>query len=122
SRAPPAAAWRGDAMADPPLPQTVIVHAPPSTSVIGAITTSLDALKTSPVLLLIVLLNGFFCAAAGYYLLQVEAYRHVERRDVIDMLGRCMKSATVQGADHANPSRGSWTSPLRPRHQARLAQ
>lgn len=48
-----------------------------------------EALRASPVLLLIVLLNGFFVAAAGYYLLQVEAYRAADRSALISLLDRC---------------------------------
>ena len=49
-----------------------------------------DAFKTSPVMLLIVLLNGAFIASAAYYLIQVESYRTVERQAIAAMLDKCI--------------------------------
>ena len=63
----------------------------------GGITTIasgvLDALRTSPVLLLIVLLNMAFCGMGGYYLLQVEAYRAQDRAALSGLLSRCLTEA-----------------------------
>ncbi len=68
---------------DAPAPAVVVHAATASPGVVGGVATAvIDALKTSPVLLLIVLLNATFCGAAAYYLLQVEAYRHKERVEV----------------------------------------
>jgi len=49
-----------------------------------------DAFKTSPVLLLIVILNGFFIGAAGYFLLKVEEYRAADRQSIAAMLDHCI--------------------------------
>jgi len=49
-----------------------------------------DAFKTSPVLLLIVILNGVFVASAAYFLLQVEAYRAADRQAIATMLDKCI--------------------------------
>jgi hypothetical protein len=62
---------------------------PPSRTWAGAAGDVVDAFKTSPVLLLIVLLNGIFACAAGYYLLQVEHYRADDRKALFELLQQC---------------------------------
>lgn len=52
-----------------------------------------DAFKTSPVLLLIVLLNMAFICSAAYYMLQVEAYRAKDREALGTLLGKCLTEA-----------------------------
>jgi hypothetical protein len=58
--------------------------------VVGVASGAIEALKTSPVLLLIVLLNMVFAVAAAYYLLQVESYRAADRHKVAEMLDKCI--------------------------------
>lgn len=76
---------------------------PPARSWVGAAGDVVDALKTSPVLLLIVLLNGIFAACAGYYLLQVEHYRADDRKALFELLQQCtMRTVPV---DYLNSQR-----------------
>ena len=49
-----------------------------------------DAFKTSPMLLLIVILNIAFAGAASYYLLQMEKYRADDRHELADLLNKCL--------------------------------
>lgn len=60
----------------------------------GMTTGLFEAFKASPVLLLIVVLNAFFCAGATYYLLRSAEYRHMERQQEFDLLARCIISPT----------------------------
>ena len=65
---------------------------PPTTTTIGVVrvaTDVVDAFKTSPVLLLIVLLNMAFAGAAAYYLVTVEDHRSRERDALIRLLDQC---------------------------------
>ena len=48
-----------------------------------------DALRTSPVLLLIVLLNMAFAGGAAYYLVHVEDYRAQDRTALLALLEKC---------------------------------
>jgi len=48
-----------------------------------------SAFQASPVLLLIVILNGFFIGSAGWYMLQVEAYRADDRKALTAILDKC---------------------------------
>ena len=51
---------------------------------------TVDIFKATPALLLIVLINGFFVAAAGWYLLKVEEYRELDRKALIGVLDSCI--------------------------------
>lgn len=68
----------------------VIVQAAPAAGVVGLGVGVVDALKTSPVLLLIVILNMAFAFAGSYYLLQVEAYRAADRAALAGLLTKCL--------------------------------
>ena len=57
------------------------------TTVAGGV---IDALKTSPVLLLIVLLNAAFIFAAAYFLMLQEGYRATDRAKLIEMIDGCI--------------------------------
>lgn len=56
----------------------------------GIATGLIDAFKTSPVILLIVVLNMVFAGAAAYYLLHVEAYRAEDRRAIVGLIDKCI--------------------------------
>jgi hypothetical protein len=78
-------------MSDPP-PTVHIVAADPQTVSGVAVRVAgniVDVFRTSPVLLLIVLLNMAFCAAAAYYLVVVEDHRTHERDTLIALLEKC---------------------------------
>jgi hypothetical protein len=51
----------------------------------------LDGLRATPALLLLVILNGMFLAAAGWFLLKQEEYRHMERLELATILKSCMR-------------------------------
>jgi hypothetical protein len=74
----------------PPPAQAVILSPPTSGGVVALGGDVVGALKTSPVLLLIVLLNMAFAGVGGYYLLQVEAYRAQERAALSSLLEKCL--------------------------------
>jgi hypothetical protein len=76
-------------MTDVPPSQPVIVM-PSQGTVAGVATSAIDALRTSPVLLLIVVLNMTFALAAGYYLLQQESYRAKDRDALAGLLEKCI--------------------------------
>lgn len=57
----------------------------------SAVAGVVDAVKTlPPVLLLIVLLNIAFAGVGGFYLLQVEAYRAADRQALASLLTKCL--------------------------------
>lgn len=59
--------------------------------VVAAISGDLfGAFKTSPILLLIVLLNIAFAGSAAYYLLQMEKYRADDRHALASLLEKCL--------------------------------
>jgi hypothetical protein len=63
-----------------------------------------DAFKTSPVLLLIVLLNMAFCGAAAYYLLRVEDYRAADRVALFSLLEKCtMHTVPIEALERRPP-------------------
>jgi hypothetical protein len=62
---------------------------PENTTVTGVASSVIDALRTSPVLLLIVLLNMAFAGSAAYYLVSVEAHRSVGVTRLLDLLEKC---------------------------------
>lgn len=65
-----------------------------------ALTEVVGALKGSPVLLLIVILNAAFIGASGYYLTKLEEYRHEDRERVLNLLDRCLAGGPAWPADH----------------------
>jgi hypothetical protein len=56
-----------------------------------AVLGALDDLKSTPVLLSIVLLNGFFIVSAAYYLINTEGYRAADRQTLIKALDNCVQ-------------------------------
>jgi len=52
----------------------------------------LDNLKSTPVLLALILLNCAFIASAAYYLIHTEESRASERGRLIDALDSCVKN------------------------------
>jgi hypothetical protein len=70
--------------------QVPVIVQPPARGVIALGGDLLDALKTSPVVLLIVILNIAFAGAGAYYLLQVEAYRAGDRQALAKLLTECL--------------------------------
>lgn len=71
-------------------PRVYVQAAPPSATIAGVASDAIGALRTSPVLLLIVLLNMVFATVGGYYLLQVEAYRAADRQALAGLLEKCI--------------------------------
>jgi len=49
-----------------------------------------DSFRNTPMLLLVVVLNGFFVAAAGFYLIKVEDYRAKDRAAASELLSKCL--------------------------------
>ena len=76
-------------MAEPAPPAVTPISAR-TVSVTGVAGDAIEALKGSPTLLLIVLLNMVFAVIAGYYLLQVEQYREKDRALVAGILDKCV--------------------------------
>jgi len=73
-----------------PAPAPNVIVQQPGT-LAGQMTSGLyDAFKASPILLLIVILNGFFIGAAGYYLLQVDEHRSKDRDKLIVLIDHCI--------------------------------
>lgn len=69
---------------------TVVVQQSPSQpqghAPVVVATGVIDALKSSPTLLVIVILNCVMIVAAAYYLLQLEKYRHLERLELFKLI------------------------------------
>jgi hypothetical protein len=61
----------------------------PRSGIIGMAHDTIDALKTSPAILLIVLLNMAFAGGAAYYLVTVENYRAAGTTRLLDLLEKC---------------------------------
>lgn len=61
-------------------------------STVQTITNTIDSLRGTPVLLALVLLNGFFIAGAAYYLINSDGYRATERLALINALDRCVQN------------------------------
>ena len=100
-------------MADPPPSSTIVM---PAQGVFVFASEALGALKTSPVLLLIVVLNLVFASLAGYYLLQVEHYRADDRAAIGNLLADCInRSVPVDYLLHIEaPSLRERQAPVRP--------
>jgi hypothetical protein len=54
-----------------------------------ATTASINALKNTPGLLVIVLLNCVMVVGAAYFLTKQEEYQHTERLELLNLLTRC---------------------------------
>jgi hypothetical protein len=71
-----------------------MTNAPPpprnNSSIVGNITGVIGELRTSPVLLMLVLLNAAFIFAAAYFLMQLEAYRAKDRTGLIETINSCI--------------------------------
>lgn len=94
-------------MADQPAP--VIIQQPAARGMVTTIAGDMfDAFRTSPVLLLIVLLNVAFAGSAAYYLLEMEKYRADDRRALATLLDKCLMQtvplAYLQQERGAKPS------------------
>src|SRR5262245_17503411 len=74
-----------------PQPQVVVQ---PSSGVAGVATTAIDALKTSPTLLLIVLRNMVFAACGTWFLINLENHRAHDRSLLIGMIEKCILQTT----------------------------
>jgi hypothetical protein len=74
----------------PPTTQTVVVSR--SADMAGVASGLLDVFRTSPVLLLIVLLNAAFAGAGAYVIAQLESQRHIER---MAMMERCLPDVNL---------------------------
>jgi hypothetical protein len=74
-----------------PPPSGVIVVPQQHAGIVSSLSSGMfDAFKTSPVLLLIVILNMTFAGVAGYYLLKVEEYRAKDRESMSVLLSKCL--------------------------------
>jgi hypothetical protein len=70
-----------------------MTRTPPTVLVGGVHATSreiVSALRTEPVLLVVVLLNATMCVSAAWFLLTQEGYRHTERLELGEMLKSCI--------------------------------
>jgi hypothetical protein len=73
---------------EPPPPTAVIVQ--PSQGVVGVATGTIDALRTSPMLLVMVVLNCAFIAAGAYYLRNQQDHAYMLVNAVLE---RCLPEA-----------------------------
>lgn len=60
------------------------------TGVVQLASDAVAGLKSTPGLLMLVILNGCFCAAGAWFLIAQENYRHVERMELAALLNRCV--------------------------------
>jgi hypothetical protein len=67
--------------------------ASPVASVTGLAAQAIGALGGAPVLLVLVLINGCFVGAGGYYLLQVEQYRAKDREAIVGVVDKCITNS-----------------------------
>lgn len=63
------------------------VQPPRATSIVAVADDVIGALKASPVILLIVLLNCAFAGAASYFMVRLETFRH---EAMVTLLDRCI--------------------------------
>ena len=108
-------------MMDQLTPGTVTVQQQQSPHGGGTITTIaggvFDAFKTSPILLLIVILNMAFAGAGAYYLIQIEAYRAADRQSLTAMVDKCIgQSVPLEYLTRLPPPYAPYREPERP-HQ-----
>lgn len=74
--------------ADKPTP--VVVHVPRQGASAAAGESAREAVRSlgaQPVLLLVVILNMVFAGVAGWFFIKLEEYRHVERMQIMQLLG-----------------------------------
>jgi len=85
----------------PATPPTAVVvaHRDDMLGVAGGL---LDVFRTSPVLLLIVLLNMAFAGAGGYVITQLEQQRHIER---MAMMERCLPDVNLHMGHPTAPTK-----------------
>jgi hypothetical protein len=96
-------------MADQPAP-VIIQQQPAARGMVTTIAGDLfGAFQTSPILLLIVLLNIAFAGSAAYYLLQMEKYRADDRRALAALLDKCLMQTVP--LTYLQQERGTKTSP-----------
>jgi hypothetical protein len=93
----------------PPTTQTVVVSR--SADMAGVAGGLLDVFRTSPVLLLIVLLNAAFAGAGGYVIGQLESQRHIER---MAMMERCLPDVNMH-LRHPEATAGGRAAPMEPK-------
>lgn len=75
----------------PPIQTTPVAHAHHQ-GYTGIVTTTIDALKSSPTLLAIVLINSMMIAAPAYFLAKQEDNRHVERLELFKILSEAIQA------------------------------